>query len=263
MHFLGEAQCDIPIHLQINLCLDICFALAHLHSQQILHGNLRSNNVLLVGTTVKVADYGIAKLLGIQHSAIRGPHLPPEAQVPHVQYFVKFDIYALGVLMVQIATREQPSLIPQPQQSQQCIIKMTTAHPLRDIALQCLRDSPEERPTAHSVTKKLIMVRHHKLYATSLKQEKEAAQQEFVQLKDMAMSREEGVMKQRQESQKSQKEIDQLQQQLKEKDQTISTLETAMKQQCQNCRVKCKSWQPQINKSYPSLTHRHSNYSSN
>ena len=53
-HFLGEAQCDIPIHLQINLCLDICFALAHLHSQQILHSNLRSNNVLLVGTTARV-----------------------------------------------------------------------------------------------------------------------------------------------------------------------------------------------------------------
>ena len=234
--FLGEAQCDIPIHLQINLCLDICFALAHLHSQQILHGNLRSNNVLLVGTTAKVADYGMAKLLGIQHSAIHGPYLPPEAQVPHVQYSEKFDIYALGVLMVQIATREQPSLIPQPQQSQQHIIKMTATHPLQDITLQCLKDSSNERPTAHSVAKKLIMVRHHKLYATSLKQEKEAAQQGFVQLKEMA--REEVVMKQRQENQKIQKAIDQLQQQLKEKDQTISTLQTTNKQQRQALQTK-------------------------
>ena len=66
--FLGEAKNDISIHLQVNLCLDITFALAYLHSQQIVHGHLTSNNVLLVGTTAKVADFGISKLLNSQTS---------------------------------------------------------------------------------------------------------------------------------------------------------------------------------------------------
>ena len=240
--FLGEAQCDIPIHLQVNLCLDIGFALAHLHSLQIIHGNLRSNNIFLVGTTAKVADYGMAKLLDSQ-LPIHDPYLPPEAQVPHVHYSETFDIYALGVLMVQIATREQPSLTPQlPQissrsaevdRSQQLTVKITDAHPLRDITLQCLKDSSKERPTAHNVAKKLDKARHHELYVTSLKQEKEVAQQEFLQLQEIAKSREEVVMKQRQENQKIQKANEQLLQQLKEKDQTISTLQATTEQRWQ------------------------------
>ena len=242
--FLGEAKHDIPIHLQVNLSLDISFALAYLHSQQIMHGNLRSNNVLLVGTTAKVADYGMAKLLDSQlpmRGPDYGPYLPPEAQMPHVQYSEKFDIYGLGVLIVQIATREKPSLIPQLLQttsaemdrSHQLTVKIATTHPLRDIALQCLKDSPKERPTAQNVARRLGKVKHHKLYVTSLKQEKEVAQQEFVQLQEIAKSREEVVVKQRQENQKIQKANEQLLQQLNEKDQTISTLQATTEQQCQ------------------------------
>ena len=112
--FLEEAENDIPVHLQVNLCLDVTFALAYLHSQQIVHGHLTSNNVLLVGTTAKVADFGISKLLDTQ-STVTQPmsYLPPEARVFQATFSEKSDVFSFGALVVEVITREAPAPTPQ------------------------------------------------------------------------------------------------------------------------------------------------------
>lgn len=68
----------------------VCSAMAYLHSLDILHGDLSSNNVLLAcnsddqrGFTAKVADFGLARMLPqgdtIQTRAIGTiTHMPPE-----------------------------------------------------------------------------------------------------------------------------------------------------------------------------------------
>ena len=298
--FLEEAEHDISIHLQVNLCLDITFALAYLHSQQIVHGHLTSNNVLLVGTTAKVADFGISKLLDTQSSGTHNAlYLPPEARVSHREFSEKSDIFSLGVLTVQIITREAPTLtrevptpstreqqldvislgvqvvqivIPIPQQQpaplseidrrQQHIQKIASTHPLRDIALQCLKDTAMERPTAKKVITKLTAVRYHPQYEDSLKQEREKVQQEIAQLKEKLKSKEELVLKQTQASkeqiglaqrdiaqlrvelrskeefiqkqkQESEKQKEIVQQQLKERDQEIASIRPAFGKQHQ------------------------------
>ena len=245
--FLEEAEHNIPIHLQVNLCLDITFALAYLHSQQIVHGHLTSNSVLLVGTTAKVADFGMSKLLDTQ-SSVTQPALytPPEARVSHPEFSEKFDVFSFGVLLVQIITKEAPAPTPQQQlaplseidRRQQHIEKIASTHPLRDTALQCLKDTAMERPTAKKVVTKLNAVKYHPQYEDSAplteklkskeeqilqqSQEKEKqlgmAQQEIVQLKEKLKSEEESVLKQKQESQE-------LRQQLKDKDQKIADAE--------------------------------------
>ena len=255
--FLEEAENDIPVHLQVSLCLDITFALAYLHSQQIVHGHLTSNNVLLVGTTAKVADFGMSDT---QSSVTQSAsYLPPEARVSHPKFSEKSDVFSFGVLLVQIITREAPAPTPRevttpstrqqqvdvislgggvvqivtsiPQQQlaplsevdrrQQHIQKIASTHPLREIALQCLKDSAIERPTAKSVVTKFNAVRYHPQYVASLKQEREIVQQEVAQLKERLKSREEIARKENQESQKQMKiakqEILQLQAELKSK----------------------------------------------
>ena len=256
--FLEEAEHNIPIHLQVSLCLDITFALAYLHSQQIVHGHLTSNNVLLVGTTAKVADFGMSDTQSsVTQSAL---YLPPEARVSHPKFSEKSDVFSFGVLLVQIITREAPAPTPRevttpstrqqqvdvislgggvvqivtsiPQQQlaplsevdrrQQHIRKIASTHPLREIALQCLKDTAMERPTAKSVVTKFNAVRYHPQYAASLKQEKENVQQEVAQLKERLKSREEIVLKEKQESQKqmviAKREIVQLKEKLKSKE---------------------------------------------
>ena len=48
-HFLESSPGPIPYHVQVNLCYDIAQALAFLHSNGIIHRDLSSNNVLLLG----------------------------------------------------------------------------------------------------------------------------------------------------------------------------------------------------------------------
>ena len=258
--FLEEAERNIPIHLQVNLCLDITFALAYLHSQQIVHGHLTSNNVLLVGTTAKVADFGISKLLDTQSSGTHNAlYLPPEARMTH-QFSEKSDIFSLGVLLVQIITREAPTPTPQQQlvplsevdRRQQHIQKIASTHPLRDIALLCLKDTAMERPTAKKVLTKLTAVRYHPQYEDSLKQEREMAQREISQLKEKLKSKEKQILQQEKEKQLGiaqqtmlrntskkvqdrdkqiqacKKDIKKLQQQCKEKDVKILELKSTM-----------------------------------
>ena len=62
-HFLETASRSIPYHVQVNVCHDIALALTFLHANGIIHRDLSSNNVLLIGNVrAKVTDFGMAKL---------------------------------------------------------------------------------------------------------------------------------------------------------------------------------------------------------
>ena len=74
--YLQNTTTGLPLHTQINLCCDIAFGLAYLHSHSIVHGNLTSNNILMKGEGAKITDFVIGKLTGSQATAT-GPHAPP------------------------------------------------------------------------------------------------------------------------------------------------------------------------------------------
>ena len=61
--FLGQSNEPLAYYIQVNLCHDIALALTYLHSKDIIHRDLSSNNVLLIGAGVraKVTDFGMAK----------------------------------------------------------------------------------------------------------------------------------------------------------------------------------------------------------
>ena len=62
-HFLESSAQPIPYHIQVNICHDITLALSFLHSNNIIHRDLSSNNILLRGNVLaKVTDFGMAKL---------------------------------------------------------------------------------------------------------------------------------------------------------------------------------------------------------
>ena len=63
--FLGRSTAPLPYHSQLNICHDVSLALSYLHSNAIIHRDLSSNNVLLIGegSRAKVTDFGISKLL--------------------------------------------------------------------------------------------------------------------------------------------------------------------------------------------------------
>ena len=62
-HFLESSPQPIPYHIQVNICHDISLALSFLHSNNIVHRDLSSSNVLVTGNIrAKVTDFGMARL---------------------------------------------------------------------------------------------------------------------------------------------------------------------------------------------------------
>ena len=54
------SKIPLPYHVQVNINYVVAQALSFLHSNEIVHRNLPSNNVLLIGDGIraKVADLG-------------------------------------------------------------------------------------------------------------------------------------------------------------------------------------------------------------
>jgi len=105
------------------ILIQVCRALAAAHAKGIIHRDMKPENVFLVtreGTQdfVKVVDFGIAKMVGLDESS--GPRLtrtgmifgtpeymsPEQAQGTRPDHRV--DIYAVGVMMYEMLTGQVP-----------------------------------------------------------------------------------------------------------------------------------------------------------
>ena len=119
-HFLESSPQPIPYHIQVNICHDISLALRFLHSNGILHRDLSSNNVLMIGNIrAKVTDFGMARLGDMNPRATHltftmcpgtDVYMPPEAVKDKPVYTEKIDCFSFGVIAVQIMT----GLFPEP-----------------------------------------------------------------------------------------------------------------------------------------------------
>ena len=194
-HFLEGSTQPIPYHIQVNICHDVALALAFLHSNGIVHRDLSSNNVLMIGDTrAKVTDFGMAKLEDMNPRVTlrtftmcpgTDVYMPPEAVKSKPDYTEKIDCFSFGVIAVQIMTR----LFPQPgdrrkqiemelvglvekvisecERRQNHISKIDPNHPLLSIALDCLKDNSVERPSADDLHRHVASLKQNKEYIVS------------------------------------------------------------------------------------------------
>jgi serine/threonine protein kinase len=97
----------------------ICEALQFAHDEGILHRDIKPENILLDNRgRVKIADFGIAKLMGDQAKdapltgsglAVGTPHYMAPEQLDHPQDVdQRADIYSLGVVFYEMLTGELP-----------------------------------------------------------------------------------------------------------------------------------------------------------
>lgn len=104
----------------LALARDMCSALQFAHEEGILHRDIKPENVLINSKgRVKIADFGIAKLLGpaasqdvtltIQGSILGSPHyMAPEQIESPGDIDQRADIYSLGVVLYEMLTGELP-----------------------------------------------------------------------------------------------------------------------------------------------------------
>ena len=200
-HFLETSTQPIPYHIKINICHDIALALSFLHSNNIVHRDLSSNNVLLTGNIrAKVTDFGMARLgnqnpqaTPLTFTMCPGTDvcMPPEAVQDEPVYTEKIDCFSFGVVTVQILTRQFPKpgnrrkkvqinhpglpsgtvaevLISETKRRQNHINEIDPNHSLLPVALDCIKDRDVERPSAQQLCERLTVLKESPEYYVSV-----------------------------------------------------------------------------------------------
>ena len=244
-HFLESSPQPIPYHIAVNICHDVTLALSFLHSNNIVHRDLSSNNVLLRGNVLaKVTDFGMARLGDINPHATRftstmcpgtDVYMPPEAVQDKPVYTEKIDCFSFGVITLQILTRlfpkpgdrmqkvelNHPGLprgtlmvqVPEADRRQNHISQVDPDHPLLPVILDCLKDKDNERPSAHQLCERVADLKRMEKYINSAR----TVQDKDEVIQSLASRVEENV---RAISSKEE-ENQQLRQQLQQKEQAI------------------------------------------
>ncbi len=102
-----------------DIIVQICYALSALHSQKIIHKDLKPNNVVYTikknQLVLKLMDYGFTKIdIEITNQRIGNilPYLAPEVFTGN-EAVTQSDFYSLGVMLYQITTGTLPYTIEQ------------------------------------------------------------------------------------------------------------------------------------------------------
>ena len=197
--FLESSPSDIPYHVQVNISHDIALAVAHLHRNGVFHRNLSSNNILLNhGNKAKVTDFGMSKLADTNPFVTRTKvtqcpgtlvYMPPEALHPQPHYFDKIDSFSIGVLLVQIITRNFPSPtaawiaredhtastgesyfpVSEVKRRKTDIDKIPVSHGFLPIAYNCLKDKSQDRPSVAQLCQCLCELKRSSTYKECVK----------------------------------------------------------------------------------------------
>lgn len=97
----------------IDIFVQLCLALKHVHDRKILHRDIKAQNIFLTkDDIVKLGDFGIAKVLSNTidkaKTLVGTPYyLSPEI-VDNKPYNFKSDVWSLGVLLYELCTLKPP-----------------------------------------------------------------------------------------------------------------------------------------------------------
>ena len=119
-------------------------ALAFLHGLDLVHGQLKPANILVVGDQLKLASDTIRRVTEDTMRA-KAPTVydPPEAR--HGSSSTAGDIWALGVCLFEALTRRPPS--GRGERSEAVALPADFSPAFRDIVARCLNPSPQNRPS--------------------------------------------------------------------------------------------------------------------
>ncbi|KAL2935993.1 Serine/threonine-protein kinase HT1 [Bienertia sinuspersici] len=149
---------SVPLGLVLKLALDIARGMQFLHSQGILHRDLKSENLLLGDDMcVKVADFGISCLESQIGSAkgFTGTYrwMAPE-MIKEKDHTKKVDVYSFGIVLWEIMTALTPFDNMTPEQAAFAVCQKNARPPmpsecppaLSHLIKKCWSSNPDKRP---------------------------------------------------------------------------------------------------------------------
>ena len=245
--FLERSPGPLPYHTQLNISHDITLALVYLHSNGLIHRDLTGNNVLMIaGVRAKVTDFGMSKLASVNPRMTpmtlcpgNVQYMSPEALEEPPSYTAKLDVFSFGVLLVQIMTRQFPNpgprfqvvedprypdgivriAVPETQRRSAHLKLILNTHPLKAIAISCLKGKERERPSAQQLSNTLSELKQAPQYTESLQadpgvgggRETDSLRHQVQDLQQLNHTQQQEIDQKKQQLEEKRGEIEQLQ----------------------------------------------------
>ncbi len=152
----------LSIQDSARLVRDLARGVAHIHAHGVLHRDLKPDNILLDGEVPRLADFGLAKVVGEHTLTVTGTALGTPAYMAPEQIDSTrgepgpwTDVYGLGAVLYECLTGRPPFVGVSAMATLVKSLKETPAAPsglrqeipaeLEEICLRCLVKDPERR----------------------------------------------------------------------------------------------------------------------
>ncbi len=139
----------LDLERSLILFSQICYALKAAHENEVLHGSLKPENILIDALgNIRVTDFGIISLLHSESAqgvprVVTGSigYLPPEQMADSSSVSVASDIYSLGIMLYEMLTGHMPARrSPLPSESNSKVPKA-----IDELFDRMTRDNPQDR----------------------------------------------------------------------------------------------------------------------
>ena len=264
---LERSPQSLAYYIQVDICHDVALAIAYLHSNNIIHRDLSSNNVLIIaGRRAKVTDFGMSKLAAPMMTPLTMcpgtlAYMPPEALRERPRYTKKLDCFSEGVIMIQVCTRLWPDpgprtqLVPdtrsptgstempvlETERRKNHIDLIDPNHALLPIAKECLKYEERERPSSEELCQRLAGLKDSQHYRDNVSQHQDEIQAKDIQImsqnqqlleKDRVIQEKEIALEDKErEIASRERQLRELNQQLEEQEQVTAEIQHSLQRQ--------------------------------
>jgi tetratricopeptide (TPR) repeat protein len=162
-------QGALPIGEAVSILSDVAKALEYAHARDLVHRDIKPDNVLLAGNAAVVTDFGIAKALSASKTPAPGgtltqagtslgtpAYMAPEQAAADPATDQRADIYAFGILAYELLAGHPPFVGRSPQKLLAAQLGERPAHiesvrpdtppALAELVTRCLEKNADDRP---------------------------------------------------------------------------------------------------------------------
>lgn len=169
--YIHDKTKPFPWRLRISFATDIARALAYLHARKCIHRDLKGENLLVTANgRLKITDFGFARIAARNAEESKrltfcgtDSYMSPEILLGH-EFDLPTDIFSLGVILCEIATRKLASETVFRRTPPTFGIDESEVHRLASdgcppaflsLCLDCLAEKPDLRPTTREILDRL------------------------------------------------------------------------------------------------------------
>lgn len=162
---LGNSASPLPLQEALDILIDIATALEEI-DEEVVHRDLKPQNVLLHDGRWCLADFGIARYAADstavetrKHSFTRQYAAPEQWELKHATRAA--DVYSFGIMAYELITGSRPFLGPTPEDYRRQHLEQPapalsgSPSRLRALVEECLYKTPEQRPKPSNLLARL------------------------------------------------------------------------------------------------------------